>query len=263
MKTGKPSQTPGEAFERLVDIMDELRVKCPWDKEQTIESISHLTIEETYELLDSILDKDMENIKKELGDLMLHIVFYSRIASETGDFSVVEVIDGICDKLIHRHPHIYGDVKADTPEKVKENWEKLKLKEGRKSVLESVPKSLPSLVKATRIQDKAKAVGFDWENKDQVWEKVTEELSELKAELDKGDNPEKAEAELGDFLFSLINYCRYIKINPDNALERTNKKFIQRFQYMEKEVAKSGGDLQAMSLEKMDEYWDAAKKLES
>ena len=263
MKTGKPSQTPGEAFERLVDIMDELRVKCPWDKEQTIESISHLTIEETYELLDSILDKDMENIKKELGDLMLHIVFYSRIASETGDFTVVEVIDGICDKLIHRHPHIYGDVKADTPEKVKENWEKLKLKEGRKSVLESVPKSLPSLVKATRIQDKAKAVGFDWENKDQVWEKVTEELSELKAELDKGDNQEKAEAELGDFLFSLINYCRYIKINPDNALERTNKKFIQRFQYMEKEVAKSGGDLQAMSLEKMDEYWDAAKKLES
>ena len=263
MNTGKPSQTPGEAFERLVDIMDELRVKCPWDKEQTFESISHLTIEETYELLDSILDKDMENIKKELGDLMLHIVFYSRIASETGDFSVVEVIDGICDKLIHRHPHIYGDVKADTPEKVKENWEKLKLKEGRKSVLESVPKSLPSLVKATRIQDKAKAVGFDWENKDQVWEKVTEELSELKAELDKGDNPEKAEAELGDFLFSLINYCRYIKINPDNALERTNKKFIQRFQYMEKEVAKSGGDLQAMSLEKMDEYWDAAKKLES
>ena len=263
MNTGKPSQTPGEAFERLVDIMDELRVKCPWHKEQTIESISHLTIEETYELLDSILDKDMENIKKELGDLMLHIVFYSRIASETGDFTVVEVIDGICDKLIHRHPHIYGDVKADTPEKVKENWEKLKLKEGRKSVLESVPKSLPSLVKATRIQDKAKAVGFDWENKDQVWEKVTEELSELKAELDKGDNPEKAEAELGDFLFSLINYCRYIKINPDNALERTNKKFIQRFQYMEREVAKSGGELQAMSLEQMDEYWDAAKKLES
>lgn len=263
MKTGKPSGTPGEAFERLVNIMDELRVKCPWDKKQTIESISHLTIEETYELLDSILDKDMENIKKELGDLLLHIVFYSRIASETDDFTIIEVIDGICDKLIHRHPHIYGDVKAETPEKVKENWEKLKMKEGRNSVLESVPKSLPSLVKATRIQDKAKAVGFDWENKDQVWEKVMEELAELKAELDKADNQEKAEAELGDFLFSLINYCRYIKINPDNALERTNKKFIQRFQYMESEVAKSGGDLQAMSLEKMDEYWDAAKKLES
>jgi len=263
MKTGKPSDTPGEALERLVGIMDELRVKCPWDKKQTIESISHLTIEETYELLDSILDKDMENIKKELGDLLLHIVFYSRIASETDDFTITEVIDGICDKLIHRHPHIYGDVKAETPEKVKENWEKLKLKEGRKSVLEGVPKSLPSLIKATRIQDKAKAVGFDWENENQVWEKVMEELSELKAELDISDNQEKVEAELGDFLFSLINYCRYIKINPDNALERTNKKFIERFQYMESEVAKSGGNLQTMSLKKMDEYWDAAKKLES
>jgi len=263
MKTGKPSDTPGEALERLVGIMDELRVKCPWDKKQTIESISHLTIEETYELLDSILDKDMENIKKELGDLLLHIVFYSRIASETDDFTITEVIDGICDKLIHRHPHIYGDVKAETPEKVKENWEKLKLKEGRKSVLEGVPKSLPSLIKATRIQDKAKAVGFDWENENQVWEKVMEELSELKAELDISDNQEKVEAELGDFLFSLINYCRYIKINPDNALERTNKKFIERFQYMESEVAKSGGNLQTMSLKKMDKYWDAAKKLES
>ncbi|MBL4755189.1 MAG: nucleoside triphosphate pyrophosphohydrolase [Flavobacteriales bacterium] len=263
MKTGKASKTPGEAFERLVGIMDELRIKCPWDKKQTIESISHLTIEETYELVDSILDKDMENIKKELGDLMLHIVFYSKIASETNDFNVIEVIDGICDKLIHRHPHIYGDVVAETPEKVKENWEKLKMKEGRTSVLESVPKSLPSLVKATRIQDKAKAVGFDWENKDQVWEKVLEELAELKEEMDKEDNSEKAEQELGDFLFSLINYCRYLNINPDNALERTNKKFIQRFQYMEREVAKSGQDLQAMTLEEMDEYWNAAKKLEA
>ena len=263
MKTGKASKTPGEAFERLVGIMDELRIKCPWDKKQTIESISHLTIEETYELVDSILDKDMENIKKELGDLMLHIVFYSKIASETNDFNVIEVIDGICDKLIHRHPHIYGDVVAETPEKVKENWEKLKMKEGRTSVLESVPKSLPSLVKATRIQDKAKAVGFDWENKDQVWEKVLEELAELKEEMDKEDNSEKAEQELGDFPFSLINYCRYLNINPDNALERTNKKFIQRFQYMEREVAKSGQDLQAMTLEEMDEYWNAAKKLEA
>ena len=263
MEIGKISKTPGEAFERLVDIMDELRVKCPWDKKQTIESISHLTIEETYELVDAILEKDMENIRKELGDLMLHIVFYSRIASETNDFTVIEVIDGICDKLIHRHPHIYGDVVADTPEKVKENWEKLKMKEGdRKSVLESVPKSLPSLVKATRIQDKAKAVGFDWENKDQVWDKVMEELSELKVELDKSDNKEKVEQEFGDFLFSLINYCRYIDINPDNALERTNKKFIRRFQYMEKEVSKAGKELQEMSLKEMDIYWDEAKKLE-
>ena len=263
METGIPSKTPGAAFERLVAIMDELRIKCPWDQKQTFESISHLTIEETYELVDSILDKDMENIKKELGDLMLHIVFYSRIASETDDFTVIEVIDGICDKLIHRHPHIYGDVVAETPEKVKENWEKLKMKEGdRKSVLESVPKSLPSLIKATRIQDKAKAVGFDWENKDQVWEKVIEELAELKAELDSG-NQEKAEAELGDFLFSLINYCRYINLNPDNALQRTNKKFISRFQYMESEVAKSGQDLQNMTLAEMDKYWDEAKKLEA
>ncbi|MBL4577625.1 MAG: nucleoside triphosphate pyrophosphohydrolase [Flavobacteriales bacterium] len=269
MKTGKPnvsighaSKTPGEAFERLVGIMDELRVKCPWDQKQTIESISHLTIEETYELVDSILDKDMDNIKKELGDLMLHIVFYSRIASETNDFNVIEVLDGICDKLIYRHPHIYGDVKAETPEKVKENWEKLKMKEGRSSVLESVPKSLPSLVKATRIQDKAKAVGFDWENKEQVWDKVNEELAELKAELDKEDNQERAEEELGDFLFSLINYCRYLKINPDNALERTNKKFIQRFQYLEKEAKASGKDLQEMTLEEMDKYWVKAKEIE-
>lgn len=257
------SKSPGEAFERLVGIMDELRVKCPWDKKQTIESISHLTIEETYELVDSILDKDMENIKKELGDLMLHIVFYSKIASETNDFTVIEVIDGICDKLIHRHPHIYGDVVADTPEKVKENWEKLKMKEGRTSVLESVPKSLPALVKATRIQDKAKAVGFDWENKEQVWEKVQEELAELKVELDKPNNSEKAEQELGDYLFSLINYCRYLNINPDNALERTNKKFISRFQYMEREVASAGLNLQELSLEEMDKYWDEAKQLES
>jgi len=260
---------PGKAFERLINIMQELRERCPWDQKQTMESLSHLTIEETYELVDSILDKDMNNIKKELGDLLLHIVFYSQIGSETNDFDVVHVINGICDKLIHRHPHIYGDVKANTPEEVKKNWEKLKMlerdntdKEGRKSILESVPKSLPAMVKATRIQDKAKAIGFDWENKDQVWEKVSEELSELKKEIDKADNQEKIENEFGDFLFSLINYCRYIEINPENALERTNKKFISRFQFMEREAAKKGTNLQEMTLADMDAYWEQAKKLE-
>ncbi len=261
---------PGKAFERLINIMQELRERCPWDQKQTMESLSHLTIEETYELVDSILDKDMNNIKMELGDLLLHVVFYAQIGSETNDFNIVQVINGICDKLIHRHPHIYGDVKANTPEEVKKNWEKLKLlerdnsnKKGRKSILESVPRSLPAMVKATRIQDKAKAIGFDWENKDQVWEKVLEELSELKNEIDKVENQEKIENEFGDFLFSLINYCRYIEINPENALERTNKKFTSRFQFMEREAAKKGTNLQKLTLTDMDVYWEAAKKLES
>lgn len=250
-----------KAFERLLIIMDELREKCPWDKKQTLESLRHLTIEETYELADSILDKDMSGIKKELGDVLLHIVFYARIGSETGDFDIADVINSLCDKLIHRHPHIYGDVKVDNEEQVKENWEKLKLKEGNKSVLEGVPVSLPSVVKASRIQEKARAVGFDWEKPEQVWQKVEEEMNELKHEVDSKASLEKVEGEFGDLMFSLINYARFVGVNPEDALEKTNRKFIKRFQYLESEAAKAGRKLDEMTLEEMDKYWNEAKKL--
>ena len=247
------------AFERLLVMMDELREKCPWDKKQTIESLRHLTIEETYELADAILDKDMTNIKKELGDILLHIVFYARIASETREFDIADVINALCDKMISRHPHIYGDVKVESEQDVKENWEKLKLKEGNKSVLAGVPVSLPSLVKASRIQDKAKAVGFDWDKPEQVWDKVQEEIAELKQEIEQ--KSDKIEDEFGDVLFSLVNYARFLKINPEDALEKTNKKFIKRFQYLETEAKKSGKQLSNMTLAEMDVYWNKAKEL--
>jgi XTP/dITP diphosphohydrolase len=250
-----------KAFERLLIIMDELREQCPWDKKQTMDTLRHLTIEETYELGDAILEKDMTNIKKELGDVLLHIVFYARIASETKDFDIADVINSLCDKLIHRHPHIYSDVKVENEEQVKENWEKLKLKEGSKSVLAGVPKSLPALVKASRIQEKARAVGFDWDKPEQVWEKVQEELAEFKHEIDTNAPHEKMEAEFGDVLFSLINYGRFKNINPEDALERTNKKFITRFQYLEAEALKAGKELSDMTLAEMDVYWNKAKEL--
>ncbi|MEO8150638.1 MAG: nucleoside triphosphate pyrophosphohydrolase [Bacteroidia bacterium] len=248
------------AFERLLKIMDELREQCPWDKKQTMETLRHLTIEETYELADAILDKDMEEIKKELGDIMLHLVFYARIASETNTFDIADVLNSICDKLIARHPHIYGDVKVYSEDDVKRNWEQLKLKEGKKSVLEGVPVTLPSLVKAMRIQEKARGVGFDWENKNQVWDKVNEELHEFKAEVEKGDQ-QKIESEFGDLLFSMINYSRFINVNPEEALERTNKKFIKRFQHLEKSATAAGRKLSDMTLEEMDVYWNEAKGL--
>ncbi|MFP5470408.1 MAG: nucleoside triphosphate pyrophosphohydrolase [Bacteroidia bacterium] len=250
-----------DAFKRLLDIMDDLRAKCPWDKKQTIESLRYLTIEETYELSDAIIEGDLQQIRGELGDLMLHIVFYSKIASEKNAFDVADVLNAICDKLVHRHPHIYGDVVAETEEEVKANWEKIKLKEkGKKdtSVLEGVPKSLPAMVKATRIQEKARGVGFDWDNPQQVWEKVNEELAELKQEIDNHTN--KIEDELGDVLFSIINYARFIGVNPEDALEKTNKKFIKRFQYLENESRKDGKELGSMTLEEMDEYWNRAKE---
>ena len=250
-----------KAFERLLNIMDELREKCPWDKKQTLESLRYLTIEETYELTDAILEKDMDKIKKELGDILLHIVFYARIASETKDFNIADVMNSLCEKLIHRHPHIYGDVKVDNEEQVKENWEKLKLKEGNKSVLAGVPGSLPAIVKASRIQEKARAVGFDWDNVTQVWDKVNEELKEFKTEVDNKSSKERIEDELGDVFFSLINYARFIDVNPEDALEKTNKKFIKRFQYLENETAKAGRKLEDMSLEEMDEYWNKAKRI--
>lgn len=250
-----------KAFERLLIIMDELREKCPWDKKQTIESLRHLTIEETYELADAILDNDLPNIKKELGDVLLHIVFYARIASETKEFDIADVINSLCEKLISRHPHIYGDVKVNNEQDVKENWEKLKLKEGNKSVLGGVPNSLPSLIKASRIQEKARAVGFDWDKPEQVWEKVQEEISELKHEIDSKASKEKIEGEFGDVLFSLINYARFVDINAEDALERTNKKFIKRFQYLESEAAKIGKPLSEMTLAEMDVYWNKAKEL--
>ena len=250
-----------KAFERLLIIMDELREQCPWDKKQTIESLRHLTIEETYELGDAILNKDMNNIKKELGDVLLHIVFYARIASETKEFDITDVINSLCDKLIFRHPHIYSDVKVKDAEEVKENWEKLKLKEGNVSVLSGVPKSLPAVVKASRIQEKARAVGFDWDKPEQVWDKVTEEINELKHEIDTNESKEKIESEFGDVLFSLINYARFIGVNAEDALERTNKKFIKRFQYLESEAKKAGKELSDMTLTEMDVYWNEAKKL--
>ncbi|MFT6754981.1 MAG: XTP/dITP diphosphohydrolase, partial [Urechidicola sp.] len=221
-----------ESIDRLLTIMDELRLKCPWDQKQTLQSLRHLTIEETYELGDAILDNDLVEVKKELGDLLLHIVFYAKIGSETNDFDIADVADSISEKLISRHPHIYGDVEVKDEEEVKRNWEQLKLKEGRNSVLEGVPKSLPAVVKASRIQEKVAGVGFDWEHPEQVWEKVQEELSELNVEIKKG-NTDNTEAEFGDVLFSMINYARFINVNPENALERTNKKFIKRFQFLE------------------------------
>ena len=246
-------------FNRLLTIMDQLREKCPWDQKQTMESLSHLTIEETYELVDSILEKNMEEIKGELGDLLLHIVFYSKIASETNDFDINDVINSICDKLIERHPHIYGDEIVKDEQDVKRNWEKIKLKNGKKTVLQGVPKSLPAMVKATRIQEKVKGVGFDWDNKDQVFDKVKEEFSELHHEIKKINNQEKIEKEFGDVLFSMINYARFIGVDPESALERTNKKFIGRFNYLEQEVKTNKKDLMKMSLEEMDLIWDKSK----
>ncbi|MFA5298962.1 MAG: nucleoside triphosphate pyrophosphohydrolase [Lutibacter sp.] len=248
------------AFGRLLDIMDELRLKCPWDKKQTFESLRHLTIEETYELGDAILDNDLQEIKKELGDLMLHLVFYAKIGSETNDFDIADVANSISEKLIYRHPHIYGDVVAKNDEEVKQNWEKLKLKEGKNSVLEGVPKALPAMVKASRIQEKVAGVGFDWEKPEQVWEKVQEELNELNTEIKKG-NKNNIEAEFGDVLFSMINYARFIEVNPENALERTNKKFISRFQFLESEAKKINKSLHNMSLAEMDVFWNESKKL--
>ena len=247
-----------EAFQRLLNIMDDLRAQCPWDKKQTMQSLRHLTIEETYELGDAILDNDLQEVKKELGDLLLHIVFYAKIGSETGDFDIADVANGVCDKLIIRHPHIYGDVKVDDEEDVKRNWEKIKLKEGNKSVLGGVPKSLPALVKASRIQDKAAGVGFDWDNIDDVFAKVKEEIEELHAEV-KAQKHTAIEAEFGDVLFSLINYARFLKVNPEDALERTNKKFITRFQYLEHKAAESGKSLRDMTLAEMETYWQEAK----
>nr|WP_315162042.1 nucleoside triphosphate pyrophosphohydrolase [Capnocytophaga leadbetteri] len=247
-----------EAFQRLLNIMDDLRAQCPWDKKQTMQSLRHLTIEETYELGDAILDNDLQEVKKELGDLLLHIVFYAKIGSETGDFDIADVANGVCDKLIIRHPHIYGDVKVDNEEDVKRNWEKIKLKEGNKSVLGGVPKSLPALVKASRIQDKAAGVGFDWDNIDDVFAKVKEEIEELHAEV-KAQKHTAIEAEFGDVLFSLINYARFLKVNPEDALERTNKKFIARFQYLERKAAESGKSLRDMTLAEMEAYWQEAK----
>ena len=254
-----------QAFGRLLTIMDELRENCPWDKKQTIETLRHLTIEETYELSDAILEGDLHEVKKEIGDLMLHLVFYARIASEKQVFNIADVINSLCDKLVERHPHIYGDVVANDEETVKANWEKIKLKKGNKSVLEGVPKSLPALVKAIRIQDKARGVGFDWEKKEQVWQKVEEEMKEFKSEFNaEGDTPvnkEKAMAEFGDLLFSLVNYARFIDIDPEEALESTNKKFIKRFQYLESESAKDGKKIGEMTLDEIDVYWEKAKQL--
>ena len=247
------------AFNRLLDIMDDLREKCPWDKKQTLESLRHLTIEETYELADAILDNDLPEIKKELGDVLLHIVFYAKIGSEKKAFDIADVANSISDKLISRHPHIYGDVKVEDEAEVKRNWEQLKLKEGKTSVLEGVPRSLPAVVKASRIQEKVAGVGFDWEKPEQVWEKVQEELTELNEEVKVG-NKEDTEKEFGDVLFSMINYARFIGVNPENALEKTNKKFINRFQYLEKAAKKEGKELSDMSLTEMDVYWNESKK---
>ncbi len=247
------------AFNRLLDIMDDLREKCPWDKKQTLESLRHLTIEETYELADAILDNDLEEIKKELGDVLLHLVFYAKIGSEQKAFDIGDVANAISDKLVDRHPHIYGDVTVENEKDVQRNWEQLKLKEGKKSVLEGVPKSLPAVVKANRIQDKVAGVGFDWEEPHQVWEKVQEELSELNTEIEKGQL-DAIESEFGDVLFSMINYARFIGVNPENALEKTNKKFIQRFQYLETAAAKAGKKLTDMSLAEMDVFWNESKQ---
>ena len=249
-------------FERLLKIMDDLRAQCPWDKEQTFDSLRHLTIEETYELSDAILEKDLDEIRKELGDLMLHLVFYAKLGEETGSFGIADVLSGINEKLINRHPHIYGDVKVQTATDVKNNWEKIKLTEGRESVLEGVPMSLPAMIKAYRIQDKVRGIGFDWDNVSQVWEKVEEEIAELKYELEHGADKVKTESEFGDLLFALINYARFIDVNPETALERTNRKFISRFKFLEKAVNADGKKLHEMNLAEMDVYWEKAKKVE-
>jgi len=253
-----------DEFRRLLEIMTELRTKCPWDKEQTFESLRTLTIEETYELADAILKDNKKEISKELGDLLLHIVFYAEMGNETQDFDIYDVTKNLCEKLIYRHPHIFGDVEANSPEKVMQNWENLKLKEkgGNKTVLSGVPVSLPALIKAHRIQDKARSVGFDWEEREQVWDKVNEELNELKVEIASMDQ-NKMEAEFGDLMFSLINAARLYNINPENALERTNRKFIQRFNYLESKTISIGKDLKKMSLSEMDEIWEEAKKNEN
>lgn len=261
----EPQYTPGGAFERLVGIIDTLRIACPWDMKQTMESLRLLSIEELYELTDAILEKDYQEVKKELGDVMVHLIFYAKIASEQEHFTLVESLNAVCEKLINRHPHIYGDIKAETEDIVKSNWEQLKLKEGNRSVLSGVPKGLPALVKAYRIQDKVRGVGFDWEDKNEVWAKVEEELAEFKQEFNIQDEQEidmdKAEAEFGDLLFSLINYGRHLGLNPENALERTNKKFIFRFNHLEKRATETGQQLKDMTLEEMDVYWNEAKKL--
>jgi XTP/dITP diphosphohydrolase len=260
-----PADTPASSFDRLLTIMNTLREQCPWDRKQTMETLRHLTIEETYELSDAILEGDMDEIKKEIGDIMLHLVFYARIASENNIFTITEVLNGICDKLINRHPHIYGDVTVQNEEDVKRNWEQIKLKEGNRSVLAGVPGSLPALVKASRIQEKARGVGFDWEEKNQVWEKVEEEMQEFRNEFNVSEgqeiNKERAEGEFGDLLFSLINYARFIDINAEDALEKTNKKFIKRFQYLEGKASELGKSLKEMTLAEMDVFWNEAKKL--
>lgn len=250
-----------QAFERLLNIMDELREKCPWDRKQTFETLRHLTIEETYELGDAILDNDLEEVKKELGDLLLHIVFYSKIGSEKKVFDIADVANHISEKLIHRHPHIYGDTAVENADQVEKNWEVIKLKEGKKSVLEGVPKSLPALVKAFRIQDKVAGVGFDWDNDEEVLANVKEELEELSTEIDSGDL-NQMEAEFGDVMFSLVNYARFLKINPETALERTNKKFIKRFNYIEENAEKSQRKVSELSIEEMEVLWQEAKKTE-
>ncbi|MBE0661077.1 MAG: nucleoside triphosphate pyrophosphohydrolase [Bacteroidales bacterium] len=249
------------SFQKLLEIMDDLRAKCPWDRTQTLESLRYLTIEETYELSDAILENDLNEIKKELGDLMLHIVFYAKIGAEHNAFTIKDVLDGINEKLIRRHPHIYGDVVADNAEQVKTNWEKIKLHEGNRTVLGGVPASLPAMVKAYRIQEKARGVGFDWEEPHQVWDKVMEEAAELKEALNSGDDKKKEE-EFGDLLFALVNYARFIGVNPEDALERTNKKFIRRFSYLEEETRKRGKSLKDMTLDEMDVFWNEAKKEE-
>ena len=249
-----------KSIDRLLQIMEELRAQCPWDQKQTIETLRPLTIEETYELCDAIVKKDWDGLKEELGDVLLHLVFYSKIAAEENQFNFEDVIETVCNKLVYRHPHIYSNTKVENEQEVKQNWEKLKLKEGKKSVLEGVPKSLPALVKASRIQDKVKGVGFDWEEPHQVWDKVQEELNELQVEVQSGTQ-DKIEAEFGDVLFSMINYARFLKVNPEDALERTNKKFIKRFQYLESKASEIGKPLMDMTLAEMDIFWEEAKKL--
>ena len=251
-----------KAFERLLNIMDDLRNACPWDMKQTIESLRYLTIEETYELSDAILKGDLEGIKEEVGDIMLHLIFYAKIGSEKNAFDITDVLNGISEKLIYRHPHIYGDVKVVDAEEVKRNWEKLKLAEGKKSVLGGVPESMAPMIKAIRIQEKVKGVGFDWERPEQVWEKVEEEMQELQFEVKEGSSQKKIENEFGDLIFSLVNYGRFINVNPDEALERTNRKFIKRFQYLEKAANKIGKSLDEMSLSEMDVFWEEAKKFD-
>jgi len=248
------------AFERLLNIMDDLRTSCPWDKKQTLNSLRHLTLEEVYELSDAVLDNNLDDIREELGDIMLHLVFYAKIGEEKQSFDMKDVLEGISDKLVFRHPHIYGDVEVSNAEDVADNWEKLKLKEGKKSVLSGVPQSLPPLLKAYRMQEKAKGVGFEWETREQVWSKVMEEMEELKAEVEGGNSKVRVEDEFGDLLFALTNYARYLDINPDDALERTNRKFIRRFQFIETESSKEGKSMPNMSLEEMDAYWNKAKE---